>query len=261
MDYNEEYKALWRKCARHPKTAEDWSRRAPAMHKEPFLENSYTRTFLERVNLQGCESVLDLGCGVGNLLIPLLPKLHRGYGVDYAPGMLEEARRNAGEAGVSNVEWIEADWQHPAEPLPQADIVLASRSLDAEDMQAALMKLDGLARRRVYLTYRVGRSYLDDELLNAVGRHVEPRPDHLLLLHILLHMHIRGTLDYIDTAKTAEYETFDALRRRVEWTLGALNTDEADGLGRFFETLPKAENGDRLHTHRITWAFITWEKP
>ena len=47
----------------------------------------------------------------------------------------------------------------------------------------------------------------------------------------------------------------------TEWTLGALNTDEADGLGRFFETLPKAENGDRLHTHRITWAFITWEKP
>lgn len=261
MDYNEQFKAQWRRCGRHPKSAEDWSRRASTIHPEAFLENSYTRTFLEKADVSGCAGVLDLGCGVGNLLIPLALRLSRACGVDYAAGMLEAAKANAAAYGAANIEWIQTDWQHPAVPLPQADLVLASRSLDAEDMQAALTKLNALARRRVYLTYRVGRSYLDESLLTAIGRDVPARPDHELLLNILRSMGISAGLDFIHTEKTSRYETGEALRQRVEWTMGELTASEQERLDRFYEDLPAEADGARLHTHAILWAFIGWEKP
>ncbi len=261
MDYNERYKEQWRICARHPKSAEDWSRRASSIHPESFMENSYTRTFLEKVDLSGCESVLDLGCGVGNLLIPLALRLKRACGVDYASGMLEEAKKNAEAHGAHHIEWIETDWHHPSRPLPCSDVVLASRSLDAEDMQAALKQLDALACRRVYVTYRAARSYLDENLLTAVGRSMPPRPDHVLLLGILLQINIRARLDFIDTEKVSHYDSAEALKQRVEWTLGALSAAEADRLERYYESLPVDAGGTRRHIHRITWAFIGWEKP
>lgn len=260
IDYNEQFKELWRKAGRHPKTSNDWSRRAPTMHPEPFLENSYTRTFLEKLDLAGCDTVLDLGCGVGNLLIPLASRLQHGWGVDYSPGMLEEARKKAAAWGAQNLTWVEADWRSGACTLPGADLVLASRSLDAEDMRAALTRLNGWAGRRVYLTYRVGRSYLDESLLAAVERDVPPRPDHHLLMKILEQMGLHPKLDYIQTDKTSYYESAEALHRRVEWTLGALTQAEQRRLDAFYERLPADAEGLRRHDHGTLWAFIAWEK-
>ncbi|MDD2235637.1 MAG: class I SAM-dependent methyltransferase [Kiritimatiellae bacterium] len=260
INYNEQFKVQWRKCRRHPKTPFDWSGRAATIHPEPFLENSYTRTFLEKVDLTDCRSILDLGCGVGNLLIPLALRLDQGWGVDYAAGMLEVARKHAEEYEARNIEWIEADWRDEAQSLPKADLVLASRSVDAEDMQAALTRLNGLAARRVCLTYRVGRSYLAESLLEAVGREVPPRPDHDLLMNILEQMGLRAHLDFIHTEKCSNYESTEALLRRVEWTLGGLSADEAKRLECFYETLPQEEDGTRRHDHAIIWAFIGWEK-
>jgi arsenite methyltransferase len=65
-------------------------------------------------------TVLDLGCGAG--LDSLLAAVKTGplgkvIGVDFSASMLDRARRGAREAGVSNIEFSEAD----AERLPLAD--------------------------------------------------------------------------------------------------------------------------------------------
>jgi SAM-dependent methyltransferase len=46
---------------------------------------------------------LDFGCGVGRLLIPLATLCHRVMGIDISPSMLEEARRNCEQRGLTNV--------------------------------------------------------------------------------------------------------------------------------------------------------------
>ena len=53
-------------------------------------------------------TVLDHGCGVGRLLIPFARRAERVVGVDVAPSMLAEARRNCDAHGVHNVELLEA---------------------------------------------------------------------------------------------------------------------------------------------------------
>lgn len=52
---------------------------------------------------------LDFGCGVGRLLIPLASRCEHVTGVDVAPAMLAEARRNCDNAGAAGVELLPSD--------------------------------------------------------------------------------------------------------------------------------------------------------
>lgn len=52
-------------------------------------------------------SVLDFGCGAGRLAIPLARRAVRVVGCDIAPSVLEHARKNVREAGLSNVMFVE----------------------------------------------------------------------------------------------------------------------------------------------------------
>jgi len=52
---------------------------------------------------------LDVGCGVGRLLIPLARRAKTAVGVDVAPAMLELCRKHAAEAGVTNVNVFPSD--------------------------------------------------------------------------------------------------------------------------------------------------------
>lgn len=53
-------------------------------------------------------SVLELGCGTGEKLVPIAADGHECVGLDLSPDMLIEARRKADERGVA-VEWVQGD--------------------------------------------------------------------------------------------------------------------------------------------------------
>lgn len=55
------------------------------------------------------KQVLDFGCGVGRLLIPFAKASSFAVGVDIAPSMLDEARRNCDKYGIGNVGLVIAD--------------------------------------------------------------------------------------------------------------------------------------------------------
>ncbi|WP_203591337.1 class I SAM-dependent methyltransferase [Streptomyces sp. SID13031] len=66
-------------------------------------------------------SVVELGCGTGQKLIPIAADGHPCVGVDFSAEMLVEARRKAGERGVA-VEWVQGDMRdrasHPWDVVP-----------------------------------------------------------------------------------------------------------------------------------------------
>ena len=51
--------------------------------------------------LAGEETVIDIGCGVGRLLLPMASHFRHLVGVDIAPTMLERLQANASERGVT----------------------------------------------------------------------------------------------------------------------------------------------------------------
>ena len=59
--------------------------------------------------------VVDLGCGTGQLALPLAGRVRAVIGMDPEPDMLRRARQAARDAGVSNVSWLlGADADMPA---------------------------------------------------------------------------------------------------------------------------------------------------
>jgi len=99
---------------------------------------------------EGC-SVLELGCGAGDLLASLRPE--RGLGVDFSPAMIEKARRRHGKEGH-----LEFRQQDVAGPGPWAErfdhIVLDYLIGYLPDIQATFERLREAAhaRTRLHLT-------------------------------------------------------------------------------------------------------------
>jgi SAM-dependent methyltransferase len=69
----------------------------------------------EAFGLTGEDTVVDLGCGTGQLTLPLAGRVRAVAGVDPEPDMLRRGRQAAADAGVANVSWIVgADTDLPA---------------------------------------------------------------------------------------------------------------------------------------------------
>ena len=65
-----------------------------------------------RAHLEGSfapQRVLDFGCGVGRVLLPLAAIASEVVGVDISPSMLAEARRNCELQGVTNAQLVMSD--------------------------------------------------------------------------------------------------------------------------------------------------------
>lgn len=65
--------------------------------------------------LTGRDVVADLGCGTGQLTLPLARRVRAAVGIDPEPDMLMRARRAGADQGVTNVTWmVGADTDLPA---------------------------------------------------------------------------------------------------------------------------------------------------
>lgn len=61
---------------------------------------------LEFADLSGKETVWDLYCGIGTISLFLAQKAKQVYGVEIIPEAIEDARRNAAQNGMDNVEFF-----------------------------------------------------------------------------------------------------------------------------------------------------------
>jgi trans-aconitate methyltransferase len=77
----------------------------------PTVIDTLTGTF----GLTGSDIVIDLGCGTGQLTLPVARRVQAVTGVDPEPDMLARARQAAAEQGVRNASWLlGADTDLPA---------------------------------------------------------------------------------------------------------------------------------------------------
>lgn len=69
---------------------------AKTYNKYSFLQKSYSRVILNKVNFSGNESVLDVGCGDGVITSSLLKFVPNGkvIGIDPSQQMIELAKKN-----------------------------------------------------------------------------------------------------------------------------------------------------------------------
>ncbi|MGO2132538.1 MAG: class I SAM-dependent methyltransferase [Halomonas sp.] len=257
-----DFAALYRQhlglSQRRQKSPADWDRRAHKMGSKP-PGGHYADTFVARMQLEDSRSVLDVGCGSGNIALLLAPHMHSVVGLDYSTGMLEQLTRNACRLGLTNITPLECAWEDDWSKVPVCDIAVASRSGMVPDLSDALAKLNAHARRRVYMTQLVGGHFIDPELISALGRPPRSLPDHLYTLGLLHAQGIYAELSTIEVpSRLAGTEDFDEFAQRVTWSLGDLSDDENARLRRWYDADPEraARGGSPMR-----WALVSWTPP
>ena len=139
---------------------------------------------------------------------------------------------------------------------PECDITFASRCLDVDDLKQALEKLLSKTKKALYITFKVG-SFINEDVLNALGSNIEKRPDFIYLINILFQMGYLPKLEYIQTScSDGMPETIDDLVKKIQWGLSReLTEPEVYNLNKYF-------NGNRFERKQeyMNWAFIRVDK-
>jgi len=217
-----------------------WDRRAEQRNRLG-LESDYTQAFLERMNLEGVKTALDIGCGTGNLALPLARKLRKVYALDFSPEMLRHLKENTARAGVDNIVPRRLSWTDPWTGIPKVDIALCSRAMGGEGLRTALEKMNRKARLRCYLTLHSGGSFLGDDVLALLDRDIAPRPDYIYAVNILYQMGIRARVDFLQSTGGMAYASADLFVESIQWRIGQLSTKEKTRLRRFYRGLPRGK--------------------
>ena len=284
-----EWNELWRlKQSTHKldHDAKFWNERAKSFTNKD-TPGSYTDRFLELADIHAGESVMDMGCGTGNLSIPLASAGHQVLAADFSSVMLEKLKERASAGGLNNIKALELSWEDDwvaAGIKPKSfDVCLASRSIATSDIRSALLKLCETARRYVCITLSCDSSpRIDDRALREIGIQIHSSYDDVYALAILQGEGYFPKIDYIKTKRIDTFDSFDAALEKYTAMIDAvieqikseeskISREEAiskmkDWLGaNLIEAHYDEDDGNNSRHLRLkvprdtTWAFMSWE--
>jgi SAM-dependent methyltransferase len=102
---------------------------------------------IERFGLNGQGRLLDLGCGTGQLALPLAPYVAEVIGLDPDPAMLAEAAAAAERTGIRNARWQrgnDRDLDRLRPEIGSLRLALMGRSFHWMERDETLRRLDRL---------------------------------------------------------------------------------------------------------------------
>jgi len=257
INFNELYIKQKKLTSFKAKGKEAWDEKAPSMNKKVH-KSIYNEQFLEKLDLDGINSLLDVGCGVGNLSLRLASKLDEVYCLDYSSKMLEILNQNAKEQNISNIKTINKSWYDSWDDVPNTDLVIASRSMEVKDMKEALKKLNNKANKKVIISYKKGGSFVSDEILDVMQRKIIKKPDYIYVLNILYQMGINASVNFIQSeGRNTIYTSKEKFIQSVSWSIDGLSEDEIKRLENYYDTLDLEK---KQKEEFVQWALVSWEK-
>ena len=108
----------------------------------PGYPKRFFDNIVDRFALDGTSRLLDLGCGTGQLTLPLAEHVAQAVGMDPEPEMLAEAARQAQAGGVPNVAWTQGSSNDLPGSLGRFKLVTMGRSFHWMNREQVLTDLD-----------------------------------------------------------------------------------------------------------------------
>ena len=257
IDFNKLYMEQKEATTFKQKSKEAWDIKADSMNKRVH-KSIYNEQFLKFLNLEKIDTLLDIGCGVGNISLKLAPKLSKVYCLDYSTKMLELLNENAKKQNINNITTINKSWYDSWDDISNADLVIASRSMEVKNMKEALEKLNNKANKKVVISYKVGGSFVSDEILDVLQKDIIKKPDYIYVLNILYNMGINASLNFVQSeGRGTIYTSKEKFIESVSWSIGSLRSDEIKKLEIYYDNL---DENKKFKEDFVSWAIISWDK-
>ncbi|HQN91104.1 MAG TPA: class I SAM-dependent methyltransferase [Methanoculleus sp.] len=272
IDWSELWKAIYISSPERLEKSRDpaaaWNRRAAAYRRITRGEKEATRLELEILNLQGGETVLDVGAGTGRLAVPIAMTAAHVTALDPSEGMLNVLRERMAAERLTNYSCVKMRLEDAVigRDIEPHDLVIAAFSLGFYDLAAALEKLDSAATRAVHLFWHAGEWRGPEEmaLYRAVfGEEATMRkgyPDYIFPVNIL---HDAGVYTNV-RIYNAVWETVYDSPEEAARTWVAMHNPRMEDLSPvrdyFARVLYRDEAGKYVETTRRPTAAVWWEK-
>ena len=263
IDWNEMWKRAKQTASWKDRWIEGWDGRASVFDKWVKADD-YVEQFLSKIRVNASSTVLDIGCGPGNLTVSLAKRVKSVTAMDISREMLKQVSEKASKEGLSNIKCVNKGWEDVVigEDVEVCDVVIASRSLIWFDLKEALSKIDRVSRHLVYLTRVVSSGPFDDMVYRAVGREYKPGPDYIYVYNLLYQMGIYADVMVFECRSRMCYPNLDKALEDWRWKIGKLKPDEEERLRVYLVEQLEEKNGIfEFETESMwKWALIWWEK-
>ncbi|UKL14293.1 class I SAM-dependent methyltransferase [Dissulfurimicrobium hydrothermale] len=261
-----DWSRLWKEARAREKRRKGpdvWDRRAPSFAKHAS-KSPYVREFIRILSPEPSWSVLDVGSGPGTLAIPLADKVREITAIDFSGAMIELLKKECACRGIKNITAVKASWEDDwnAVGIWPHDVAIASRSIVVDDLEAALLKLDGIARKQVYISAPVGDGPMDRRLFEAVGRDFPERPDYIYVYNLLHQLGILADVTFITLRDKKTYDSFGEAFESNKWMFDNITPEEEERLENYLKDHLAPEGGGLSMSYErlVRWAVISWKK-
>ncbi len=239
-----------------------WDKCASSYNENTRQMTELTQTQLSYLRLQPNDTVLEVGAGNGRLTIPMAKQVKMVTALEPSKNMLDFLKLNAQDEDVNNICYINKSLEDLSneDEVSSFDVVVASFSLFMLDMKKALVKMDSLASKNVYLFLSASK-WLDDQELQKLVNHESASEwaDYVYVYNILCDLDITASVEIWNHISKQGY---NSLAEAVSRFANAYNIPFAkEGMLKDYlnRTLVR-ENGKFWSIHKRKAAMIWWTK-
>ncbi len=212
--------------------------------------------------LADCESVLDVGAGVGSLTVPISKCVPQVTALEPSPTMLEELRANLARNHLENVTCLQAAWGE-IEIAPHDLVLVANVAPIFENFLGFLTAAEPLALHAVALVQNVGpggeKFYLGELYPLLRGQSYPEREDYLRTLALLHSLGIYANVQIVAYQFDQPFATWE---EAVDFWTGQLRLTEPEQRERlltFLQTRLYRVGGQLIAPMRRRSAVIWWQ--
>jgi len=241
-----------------------WDKRANRFSSMDNGASGRVQAVLDHIGVDNKTTLLDIGCGPGNLAIPLAKSAKNVTALDPAKAMLEKLTQHAEQEGVTNIQSLNKGWEEAVleGDVDPHDIVLSSYSLIMKNIGKALAAMNAVAKRTVCVFWFAGRECFGyDKFWPALFREkYHAGPDHTILLNILNSMGIHPEVSIIPQQHVTNYADMDDAVQCWADNLYVSSNEDRNIIRKILPEIISTQTGSPVYTRNVQTAMLWWHK-
>jgi len=184
-----------------------WDKEACAVNDNMPHWAELTKKQLRKLPLSKELTLLDVGAGTGRMTLPMAKRVKHITALEPSEKLLAILKENALKQHIFNIYYVNKSLED-LDSSTKYDLVVASFSLFMFDIKAALLKMDALANKGVFL-FLSASPWIDESIQKAVYGLSNRWSDFIFIYNILYEAGIFANVEICDFTVKQSYMNFE----------------------------------------------------